>query len=203
MVKMAVMCKNDAQRIREWRNLSIQNARTPFLLTCEMQDDWYLREVCNRESKHRYWSLMHDCGDGESGTPCWHLAGVAGLTDIDGRIRTAEVALMVAPELRGRGIGGEAFALLLDQAFGVQNLETVFGECYLCNESLGFWRHMVKKWQGEERYLPKRQYWDGRYWDSLWFCIDRSAWAKEQPVPNMVPSSPWGAAISVAGDPNC
>lgn len=202
MVKLSMMCENDAQHIREWRNVSIQNARTPFLLTYEMQRDWYREVVCNRDSVHRYWSVMHDCGDGVSGKPAWHLSGVAGLTDIDGRVRTAEVALMVAPELRGRGIGGDAFALLLDQAFGVQNLETVFGECYLCNESLGFWKRQVEKWRGHEVYLPKRQYWDGRYWDSYWFCIDRSEWVKKKET-LYVPAGPWTTQrITVTGDPN-
>lgn len=202
MVKLDALSLADAEQVRQWRNESIQNARTPFLLTTEMQQEWYDSVVCNREARHRYWGVWHDHACDDGGKLWFDLGGIAGFTDIDGRIRTAEVALMVAPELRGKGIGGQAFTKLLDQAFGVFNLETVFGECYLCNESLGFWRHMVKKWRGEERYLPKRQYWQGRYWDSLWFCIDRSAWSKEQPVPNMVPTSPWGAQISVAGDPN-
>lgn len=192
MVKLDVLSEEDAEWIRKWRNLSIQNARTPFLLTERMQRGWYSEDVCNRESRNRYWAVRRALG----------LVGIAGLTDLDGRVRTAEVALMVAPEARGQGVGGEAFSLLLDQAFGVQNLETVFGECYLCNDSLGFWKRQVAKWHGQETYLPKRQYWDGRYWDSYWFCIDRVGWAREKGE-MYVPVNPWTAQrITVAGDPN-
>ncbi len=45
---------------------------------------------------------------------------------LDSPVRTAEFTLVVAPEVRGRGVGTEATTLTLDYAFHLANLRTIW-----------------------------------------------------------------------------
>lgn len=194
MLRLTDLSAEDCELVRMWRNQSIENARTPFLLTREMQQDFYRDTVCNRASPHRYWCILGEGGD---------CAGIAGLTDVDGRRQTAEVALMVDPSLRGQGYGTEALSLLLDKAFGELNLETVLGECYTCNKSLGFWRTAVHKRRGWEVYEPMCQFWDGKWWSSYRFKFFRTPWRETNGGGDLwrERAEKWGRG-STATDPN-
>lgn len=55
-----------------------------------------------------------------------HPVGFVGLYGIDPVRGHAEVGILLDPEARGRGIGGEATRLLLDEAFNVFNLHRLF-----------------------------------------------------------------------------
>ena len=76
-------------------------------------------------------------------------------------------------------MGEEAFGLLLDEAFGRMGLRTVTLECYACNSSgIAFWRKNKTRYNAYETLLPNRKFWDGEFWDSLYFSIDVDDWRK-------------------------
>jgi RimJ/RimL family protein N-acetyltransferase len=62
--------------------------------------------------------------------------------------------------------------MLLDEAFNKMNLKTVTGECYKCNPGLDFWYRVIEKYNGHKTILPNRKFWNGKYYDSLYFSID-------------------------------
>ena len=172
MMRLDVLSREDAEQVRLWRNEDIAGARTPILLTAEMQEQWYRDVVCNREGRHRYWAVQYDCGDLQP-QPCWHLCGIAGLTNIEWENSRAEIALMIAPAERGKGFGREALELLLDEGFRYMGLHSIYGECYLCNPHLPFWRKMAEQYRAHTAVLKDTKYWEGMWWDSFWFCFTR------------------------------
>jgi RimJ/RimL family protein N-acetyltransferase len=134
-----------------------------------MQEKFYREVICNPNSSHRYW-VFHI----EKHEPS--LVGFGGLTYIQWENRLAEISLIIDPAMRGHGIGEKAVDLILDKAFNYMNLQTVCGECYQCNtEGIKFWkkiadqgRYSINGWV----FLPNRKFWDGEYYDSLYFSID-------------------------------
>ena len=86
--------------------------------------------------------------------------------------------MIINPEMRNDGLGEKAVDLLLDQAFNYLNLQTVFGECYWPNNALRFWTKITDKYSGKDKMtkhvvLPSRKYWNGVYYPSLYFSIDK------------------------------
>ena len=147
---------------KKWRNECLESMRTSYPLTEEMQDDFYDAVVCNRDSRHRYWGLWHDD----------KFVGCGGITNIQWENRIGEISLIIDPELRRKGIGKLAVDALLRTAFLELSLETVFGECYMsCPERVEFWKKVTKKYEGYETLLPKRKYWDGKFFSSYYFSI--------------------------------
>ena len=60
------------------------------------------------------------------------------------------------------------------------NLKTVFGECYKSNPAVDFWFRLTEKYEGYKTILPNRKYWNGTYYDGLFFSIDGEAYAAIQ-----------------------
>lgn len=151
---------------REWRNMpnSRLGLRTPYMLTEDMQKDFYNRVICNRDAHHRYWSVR----DNDE-----RFVAMVGLTDIQWENGLAEISLITDPEHTRQGIGEQSVALVLDEAFGAMRLLTVFGECYQNNPAVGFWEKMIKKRGGSTTILPRRKWWEGQLWDSLYFTFTR------------------------------
>ena len=172
MIQFRVLSVDDAERIREWRNEDLSMLRTPFLLTAAMQEDWYKREVSNREARSRWWGIWHDCGDLQPEGPCWHHVGYAGLESIEWENRRAEVSLLVAPSVRGHGVGRDAVDELLRQAFVEINLHSVHGLVYECGP-VQFWRKVLPpgtSWFGP---IPSAKYTGGQYHGAWLFVVER------------------------------
>jgi RimJ/RimL family protein N-acetyltransferase len=128
-----------------------------------MQDDFYDSVVSNRSSSGRFWGIW--AGD--------RFIGCGGYHPIQWENRLGEISLIFDPEQRGFGYGGQAMSLLLAKAFNELNLQTVCGECYDCNHAIDFWIKIVEQYNAYQTTLVKRKYYDGRYWDSLYFSIDK------------------------------
>lgn len=157
------------EKVRIWRNAEMECWRTPFMLTEEMQKEFYQR-CCDRNSPHRYWALIkvNDI-----------FAGMGGITYIQWENRIGEITFIIDPNYRKDGNGEKAVDLLLDQAFNHLNLQTVFGECYEVNaEGIVFWEKLKEKYNGYETALPNRKYYKGKYWRSLYFSIDKDDFNK-------------------------
>jgi len=163
---LAPLTAEYAEQIRQWRNENLAPWRTPFYLTEEMQRDWYERVICDRNSNRRSWAVL------EAGEFVAH----ASLVGIQWENRTAEIALNVRPDLRGQGLGAQVVELILEQAFDYLGLETVYGECYASNPAIDFWQRMADRYNAYTTVLPKRKYWAGEFWPSLWFSFNRADW---------------------------
>jgi len=163
-MKLEVLSKEDCEKIRKWRNEQMIHLRTPFLLTKEMQEDFYRDVVCNWNAPHRYWGIYEsDVG----------LIGIGGITNIQWENSIGEITLVLDPKQTGKGLGEAAVDLVLDQAFNRLNLKTVCGECYICNPAKNFWDKIRVKYKGYAAILPRRKYWNGQISDSIYFSIDR------------------------------
>ncbi len=149
----------DAGLVSNWRNDSRQTLRTTEHSTVDIQEDF----IANLDPKiHRYFSF-YDGGD---------LVAFGGLTYIQWENRIAEISLIVNPDLQRSGVGSDAVDMLLEEAFNQLNLKTVFGECYKSNPSVDFWFRLVEKYDGYSTILKNRKYWNGEYYDSLYFSTD-------------------------------
>ena len=179
-MKLEAITQSQCEQVRLWRNAEMECWRTPFMLTKQMQDDFY-EGCCNRESPHRYFAII--------GTKVMDMGflGMGGITNIQWENRIGEITLIINPAERKNGLGEKAVDLLLDHAFNYLNLQTVFGECYVCNEAHDFWKKMTCKYiyKGIREkvgsgfvVLRNRKYWQGKYYNSLYFSIDKDDFNK-------------------------
>jgi RimJ/RimL family protein N-acetyltransferase len=179
-MKLVIPTLEDCEQTRKWRNESLVVLRTPYELTEEMQEDFYKNVICNRNSPHRYWSLNSKIEISGADVPVDEmeianlLMAFGGLTFIEWENRLARISLIVNPDYQREGYGEEAVGLILDKAFNYLNLQTVCGECYKCNPAVKFWDKIIDKYGAYTTLLPNRKYWKGRYWDSVYFSIDKN-----------------------------
>jgi RimJ/RimL family protein N-acetyltransferase len=158
-MKLGIVTKQQAEQVRQWRNLDIDAYRTSFLLTQEMQEDFYYKIICNRDSKSRFWSVIeNDC-----------FIGMLGLIGISLENRSAEISIVIDPELRGKGYGKKAIDLLLKEGFERLNLDNIYGECFISSPSLPFWVDYCHEKGVDIVELPRRKYLNGVYHNSIYF----------------------------------
>lgn len=160
---LRALTQDDCEQIRIWRNNWPESTRTPFLLTKEMQQDFYQKELCNRQSRIRYWAVYDE----------EHFIGAIGLVPIEWENRQAEIALIVNPEFINKGYGTKLFDMLMGQAFNYLNLELIYGYCYLCNSAWKFWKMRVESYSGQYKKLRQGKYWNGKYYESFYFDIKK------------------------------
>lgn len=167
-MELGVLSREDCEKIRLWRNEQMIHLRTPFLLTKEMQEDFYRDVVCNRNSPHRYWGVVDK-----------NLIGITGITNIQWENSIGEISLLIDPKQQKKGYGEKAVELALDKAFNYLNLKTVCGECYASNPAKEFWIKIRDKYKGFSKCLPNRKFWKGKYYHSIYFSIDRDDYVKQ------------------------
>jgi len=173
-MKLKELTLEDCERVRQWRNNCLESLRTPFLLTKEMQEQFYRDIICNRNARARYWGVWIEYG-GES-CRADEFIGMIGLENIEWENRRAEISIILNPEYRGKGYGEQAVDLLLEQGFTYLNLENIWGECFLCNSAIGFWKEIVKKYYGFAFTMQNTKYCKGQYYNSYYFNITREVW---------------------------
>lgn len=159
-----VLTLADCEQVRKWRNAEPAGLRTPHLLTVEQQAAFYRDVVCNPHSDHRYFAIRPDGSLDQ-------LIGMGGLTFISAENGLAEISLVIDPDMRQLHKGERAAEDLLRFAFQRMRLQTVFGEVYMCNPAVAFWTKVTEKHEGYMTTLPRRKYWNGQLWDSLYFSI--------------------------------
>jgi len=168
-MKLEAITQSQCEQVRLWRNAEMECWRTPFMLTEDMQYDFYER-CSDRNSPHRYFAVIIE-------PDVWFI-GMGGITYIQWENRIGEISLIIDPQVRKDGLGEKAVDLLLDHAFNYLNLQTVFGECYVCNEAWEFWGGVADKYKSFATELPNRKYFNGSYHSSIYFSIDKNDFNK-------------------------
>jgi RimJ/RimL family protein N-acetyltransferase len=187
-MQLKVLSYPDVEQVRTWRNDNMSMLRTPFLLTEQMQGEFYQEQVCNHQANVRYWgiwgSIHHTdevhiitngiCNicDNKKG----NFIGMGEISNIQWENRLGEIGLIMHPEHICDSV--LAIEMILEQGFNHLNLENIFGECYLCNPRLSIWVMVCERFNARCCYLPKRKFWQGEYYDSLYFNINREEWKK-------------------------
>ena len=154
--------RQDVERVRHWRNAALETLRTPYLISEDMQSNFY-DSLQNRESRNRYWSIYDND----------ELIGFGGLTGIEWENGLAEISLIMGAKYRGKGLGRRAVNLILDTGFGNLGLKTIYGQCYECNSAVHFWGAITLEHGGYITTIPRRKMWQGQLYDALHFSMWR------------------------------
>lgn len=157
-MKFKELSLEDIEQVRQWRNQQLSMLRTSFPLTKEMQADFYHNVVCNRQANSRYWGIWED-----------DFIGMAGIENIQWENRLGEISLILDPEYQDRA--EQALRLILNEGFNDLNLENIYTEVYCCSPHFDFW--MTNELNADKVVLPKRKYWDGTYYDSLYINFNK------------------------------
>lgn len=174
-MQLTCLTKENCEQVRQWRNLDISIYRTAYLITREMQEQFYNDVVCNRKSEHRYWAIMHEISEITNS----QFIGMVGLCNISLENRNAEISIVIDPKLRRQGLGIEALNLLLDKGFNELNLENIYAETYMCNPDFKFWDSMTVKYKTRNTILANRKYANGQYWDSLYINFNKNTYKRK------------------------
>lgn len=179
-LRLDALTAADVQVALAWRNTDAVRLglRTPYMLTAEMQDVFYRDTVCNRNANARWWAVRDTEWIGRRDVDAnWQgMMGMAGLESIQWENGLAEISLLVDPAWRGHGIGGQAVALVLCEAFERMRLMSVIAETYANNPAVGFWNRMAERYGGIQTTLPHRKFWEGRLYDSQIVTFTTEEW---------------------------
>lgn len=181
-MKLKELTLENCEQVRQWRNECLETLRTPFPLTKEMQEQFYHDVVCNRNARARYWGVWvkKEGNIGYGKFEYDEFIGMIGLENIEWENRRAEISIILGPDFRGKHYGGKAVDMLLEQGFIYLNLENIWGECYECNPLLYFWTKLISKYDhvNSFKWLDCTKYYQGKYWDSLWFNFEKEKWLR-------------------------
>lgn len=180
--------KEHCEIVRIWRNENIETLRTSFFLTKEMQEDFYNNIICNRNSNHRYFGIYEYNGISREGLLIApeememfandKLVGMCGITNIEWENGLGEISLIINPEETRQGYGKQSVLILLNKAFNEMRLSNIYGEVYECNKNIGFWKKIIKLLNAYKTILPQRKFYNGKFYDSLYFNIDCNNYKK-------------------------
>ena len=171
------LSREDMPIILEWRNHKdvLPTLRTPFPLNIDQQMEWYDKEICNRDSRTRFFGFEDEYIEHNAieSVPRYGLIGYGGIENIQWENRTGEISLLVNPVLQRKGYGRKATNAIIDYAFDSLNLDTIWGEVYCNNPAVAFWDKLVKEYGGIMTRIPRRKYHAGQYYDSMYFAVVR------------------------------
>jgi RimJ/RimL family protein N-acetyltransferase len=136
-----------------------------------MQSKFYDDVICNRKADSRFYAVYEE--KKYSFSPEKVFLGMVGLVNISLENRSAEISIILDPDIRGKGKGREALRLLLDAGFNDINLDNIYGECYENSAHIGFWEKICKDYGLELYPLPRRKFYKGMYYDSIYFNFTR------------------------------
>jgi len=177
-VRLATLTEADAEPTARWREAARANLRTSYVRSAEEQRE-FIRSLPAHRHEYRYWAVQTEssvaASDGTGLYAAYRLVGIAGLSPIDFENGLAEVSLVLDPACIGKGYGGQAFELVLAEAFDHLRLEQVVAEVYQQNKALGFWEEEAEKRGAYRTVLPKRKFSGGAYHDAIYFSFARPA----------------------------
>lgn len=171
-MEFKVLSLDDCLQVAEWRNECLYALRTPYMLTEEMQEEFYKNTVCNRSARARFWGIWEEPNKGKIVNPP-RLIGMAGIENIEWENSRGEISLIIDPKYHKQGYGQEAVSRLLIKGFYELNLDNIWGVCYECNPAIYFWQKIIVKYNGTAAYFPNMKYYQASYYSGYCFNIDR------------------------------
>lgn len=168
-MRLSRVTKESLLKSLDWREELPESVRTSYYLTEHDQEKFF--EKLSTDSTIRYFNVLND--DKVS-------IGTCGFVNISSENRIAEISISIDPEYRGQGLGKKTIDLLIDHGFNKMNLKTIFGECYYCNPALVFWEKIVEKYGAYKTHLPNRKFFNGEYFASLYFSINKNFYSKKE-----------------------
>lgn len=186
MIEFDTLSKENLEEIRKYRNKNPQALRTPYKLTKEMQSDFYNNVINNRNSNNRFFAVYNkedkdrfivskfDGAKVKNKTYIDDFIGMVGLENIQWENSIAEISIIILDKYQKKGFGTKILNKILEYGFYDLNLENIYGECYQCNESIKFWEKMIKEYGIKSIELPNRKYYQGEYFDSIYFNFKSS-----------------------------
>jgi len=163
------------EEVRQWRNDLPETLRTPYLLTKEMQEQYYRDVICDRRGTTRYWAFW-DCFVDDDDTFIENFVGYGGIENIVWEYGLGEVSILIGPGHRRKKHGTVALSMVLEQAFNTLGLKVVTAECYECNPAIEFWQAMARAYAAKVERLSWRKYWQGEYYGSIF--VHFHTWGK-------------------------
>ena len=153
--------RKDLSRIVEERAKVPETLRTEILLNTDMQEEWYKSVICNRNSTTRYFIFSDDSD-----------RGYGGIENILWSSGIGEISVLVYEAYRGMGVGRKIVDKILDIGFNTLGLDTLFAECYTSG-AYRFWDKIAEEKKAYRTYLPRRKYWKGRLYDSIYYSFHK------------------------------
>jgi GNAT superfamily N-acetyltransferase len=134
---------------------------------------------------YKYWEFIENVKLNEESKPA--VLAVGGFVHIKGRKRRrgrrrrgkAEIALIVHPQARGQGFGTQCAEWILHEGFANLGFKTIWGEAYGCG-AVRFWRRIYERYDARIRLKRDTKYWEGWYFGSTFFSIDREKYYAKQ-----------------------
>lgn len=155
----------DVEVARNWRNRTPEILRTSFLLTEQMQKDFYHNVVCDRKGTSRFYSVVDIQGD---------LLAFVGIENIQWENRLGEISCVIK---YGYDIYmPKILDILLDIAFKQLNLVSVYTEVYECSPYFERWDEYGVEKSAYGTVVPFRKFWDGRFYDSVLYTFVNPAY---------------------------
>ncbi len=132
------------------------------------EDGWF-ENMLKRPADEQPFAIEIQQGDG------WQLIGNCGFFDLDGRVRSAEVGILIGDKSHwNQGYGTEVMRLLLKIGFETLNLNRIFLRVDEANK--GGIRAYEKAGFIHEGHIRQGNYRDGGYTDFLLMSVLRSEW---------------------------
>lgn len=156
---------SDMEQIRKWRNEQMSMLRTSYMLTKEMQEQFFKEVICNRNTNSRFWGVWVDDKIGNT------FVGMAGLENIQWENRIAEISIITNPE-KFHFIPN-ILEELMKVAFAELNLIVIHTEVYECSPYTNLWSNIALAHRASRSHLPIRKYWDGKYHNSRLYTFMR------------------------------
>ena len=173
-MEFKILSLNDCLQVAEWRNECLYALRTPYMLTEEMQEEFYKNTICNRNARARFWGIWEEPDKDKIVNPS-RLIGMAGIENIEWENSRGEISLIIDPKYQNKGYGKKAVENLIEKGWYELNLRNIWGVCYSCNPSINFWIKILRIYGEEAFYLPDMKYWNGVYYSGYYFNISRRA----------------------------
>ena len=154
--KVRAVARSDMEIAMEIRGEQMERLRTDEWLSLEAMEEFYDMKVSNRGTDVRLWWGAPAC--------------LFGFVNIQWCNRTGEISYL------SRSFTPGLVRWLFWQGFEVMNLETITAEVYDTNPEKGLWAATFRDLNTDPVILKKRKYWDGKYWDSKLYILDKQDW---------------------------
>jgi len=165
-------------KIIEERNKVMETLRTSMYLNNDMQKEYYLNTICNRDSKTRYFALYEKVNVFNNEKSISQVKdvfiGMGGIETIEWENGRGELSLLIFEEYRKKGYGKHAVRMFLDNAFNYFGLSNVWLLCYDCNKvGIKFWNMILDNYKGYKTWIPAAKYYKGKYYGALYGNISK------------------------------